>query len=110
MGGVQQPLLQGFKNQTVKKHGFATGNRLGIVFGIAEDLTVPFDAQHIVHYANQLAIRGSDAAPFSAGGDSGALVLDAASSRPVGMINGGTGPWTIASHIDYVLGPNLQIV
>jgi hypothetical protein len=110
IGRVQQPIMEAFKTQTVKKHGLATGNTLGVVVDTAGDMTVAFDSEHIVHYVNQLTISGVGGGPFSDFGDSGSLVLDAASSRPVGMINAGNGSVTIASHIDLVLGPNLQIL
>jgi hypothetical protein len=110
IGRVQQPIMQAFKTETVKKHGLASGNTLGVVVDTAGDMTVAFDSEHIVHYTNQLTITNVGGGPFSDFGDSGSLVLDAATGRSVGMINAGNGSVTIASHIDIVLEPNLQIL
>ena len=110
IGRIQQPPLVASKFQSVKKHGFVTETTLGVVAGISEDLTVNFDADHSVHFSRQMAIHGVGSNLFSQAGDSGALVLDAASSQPVGMIIAGIGPYSVASHIGAILGTALRIV
>jgi hypothetical protein len=110
IGRVQQPAMFASKYQSVKKHGFCTGNTLGVVAGISEDLTVPFDADHVVHFSRQMAIQGVGGKLFSEGGDSGSLVLDAQTSRPVGMIIAGAGPFGVASHISAILTTALEVV
>lgn len=43
------------------------------------------------------------AAPFSAGGDSGSLIVDAVNKHPVGLLFAGGGVMTFANVIDDVL-------
>jgi len=110
IGRVHQPPMLATKHQSVKKHGFATGNTLGVVAGISEDLMVTFDTDHVVHFSRQMAIQGVGGKPFSRGGDSGSLVLDAQTSRPVGMIIAGAGPFSVATHIGVILTNMLEIL
>jgi hypothetical protein len=60
------------------------------------------DADHAAQFAGQMFIQGVGAPLFSAGGDSGSLVLDAGSGQPVGMIIAGFGPYSVASHISVI--------
>lgn len=110
IGRVQQPPMTASQTQSVRKHGFETMTTLGVVLGFSDDVPVTFDADHAAHFAGQIVIQGVGATPFSAGGDSGSLVLDAASGQPVGMIIAGVGPYSVASHISAILGSALEIL
>ncbi len=52
-------------------------------------------------YANQLVIAGGT---FSAGGDSGSLIVDSTTARPVGLLYGGSPTDTVANPIGDVIG------
>jgi hypothetical protein len=77
--------------------GFTTGN----VFDVSASLALQYELGELT-FADQILIRGAPAA-FSEYGDSGALVIDAATRRAVGLLIGGNGEFSIANHLDDVL-------
>jgi hypothetical protein len=87
--------------QSVRKHGRTTGHTLGVVMDVAADFTMNYGAQP-AQYEDQIAIVGAGGF-FSQPGDSGALVVDGVSRRPVGLLFCGGGNTTFASPIDLVL-------
>jgi hypothetical protein len=88
--------------QSVRKYGPSTGHTLGIVTDVAADTTFTIDDGEYL-FENVIQITGSGDGDFSVGGDSGALVVDALSSRPVGLIIGGAGSRTFVSPLRRVL-------
>jgi hypothetical protein len=89
-------------NQSVMKHGRTTGLTLGIVSDVTADVNVDV-AGRIGRFVGQIAIRSASHTPFSSGGDSGSLVLDAVSRRPVGLLFAGSVMVTFANPISLVL-------
>jgi hypothetical protein len=89
------------ERMAVEKTGRATGYTTGVVFDVSATISVQFDLG-ILAFADQILIRG-DSGIFSDGGDSGSLVVDAASGRATGLVIGGSTDFAIANHITDVL-------
>jgi hypothetical protein len=85
----------------VQKYGRTTGLTAGNVNTINATVDVCYDADcmNIARFTDQLiVIPGS----FSAGGDSGSLVVDS-QKRPVGLLFAGSDTQTIVNRIDHIL-------
>lgn len=101
IGNVQPPPMMAAISQSVRKHGRTTGQTMGIIMDIAADIRVRY-GQKIANFEDQLAIQGVNGF-FSQGGDSGSLIVDAMTRRPVGLLFAGGGNQTFACPIDKVL-------
>jgi hypothetical protein len=101
IGNVQPPLMPAAVFQSVRKHGRTTQHTVGIITDISADVRVRYNGE-IAFFEDQLAITGING-PFSSGGDSGSLVVDAVTSRPVGLLFAGGGNTTFANPIEKVL-------
>jgi enoyl-CoA hydratase/carnithine racemase len=86
---------------SVEKNGRATGYTTGKISDVSANLMVQFE-DRMLQFEDQLLVTG-DGAGFSAGGDSGALVVDIESGRAAGLVIGGGPNVTIANHIGDVL-------
>lgn len=87
---------------TVKKYGRTTGETKGRVQGVNATLNVGYSTG-VARFVGQIVIGGGG---FSAGGDSGSLVVVGKGSdfrTPVGLLFAGGGGTTIASPIDAIL-------
>jgi hypothetical protein len=88
---------------TVQKYGRTTGYTVGEVTGINATIDVGYSAG-TARFENQIVITGRG---FSAGGDSGSLIVSKgtlmADRRPVGLLFAGTQTTTLANPIDLVL-------
>jgi hypothetical protein len=91
----------------IQKSGRTTGRTLGTIAAIHATILVKYPPRcspalgRTATFVNQIRIDG---APFSAGGDSGSLILDLASSpNAVGLLFAGTGTTTFCNPIDDVL-------
>jgi hypothetical protein len=87
----------------VMKYGRTTGQTRGRVEAINATINVGYDAG-VARFVGQIVIRGGG---FSAGGDSGSLVVvqNGSNARnPVGLLFAGGSGVTIANPIDAVLG------
>ena len=74
----------------VAKVGRTTGLRRGRVTAIeVDDVVVNFSAG-LLRFDDQIEISGADGRPFSAGGDSGSLIVDTASGSGVGLLFAGS--------------------
>jgi hypothetical protein len=97
-----------YLNQKVKKYGRTTGLTKGQVYLVSVIVNVGYDSG-VARFVNQIIIIPGD---FSAGGDSGSLVVvdgkgrrDRANDRrPVGLLFAGSPSITVANPIDAVLG------
>jgi hypothetical protein len=89
------------QDMSVLKVGRGSGFTTGKVFDVSASLTLQYELGELT-FADQILIRGTLAA-FSEYGDSGALVIDAATRRAVGLLIGGNGEFSIANHLDDVL-------
>lgn len=101
-----------FMWQVVKKCGRSTQTTRGIVTDINATIRVGYGTSGIAIYQNQILIAGIPfIAPFSQPGDSGSLILDQFSNKPVGLLFAGSNIVTIANPIQAVLGAlNVSIV
>ena len=87
--------------RSVRKYGAGTGPTIGVITDIAARVTLELGAGSYL-FENVVQILGAGG-PFSTGGDSGALVIDALTKRPIGLIIGGMGNRTFVSPIRTVL-------
>lgn len=87
--------------RSVRKHGRTTGHTVGVILDIAADIQVRFGTR-TVRFDDQFAVVGAGT-PFSDGGDSGSLVVDAVSRAPVGLLFAGGGETTFCNPIETVL-------
>jgi len=94
------------ENMRVMKTGRTTGHTRGTVFDVSADVNVPYEDKQgnefIATFANQILIVGSPGS-FSAGGDSGSLIVDRTSKRATGLLFAGSATHTVANHITDVL-------
>lgn len=87
--------------RSVRKHGRTTGHTVGVVLDVAADIQVRFGTR-TVRFEDQFAVVGAGT-PFSDGGDSGSLVVDALTRAPVGLLFAGGGDTTFCNPIQAVL-------
>lgn len=85
----------------VQKVGRTTGYQRGKVVGIRNTSYVGYGQQGTGKFVRQFVIR-ADSGDFSAGGDSGSLILDM-DRRPVALLFAGGGRDTIANPIQFVI-------
>jgi hypothetical protein len=85
----------------VEKVGRATRHTKGVVFDTSADVRVQYELGYLL-FRDQILIRGGKRA-FSAGGDSGAVVVHPESKRPVALLFGGSSTYTVASPLSKVL-------
>ncbi len=87
----------------MQKYGRTTGHTVGKVSGINATIDVGYRVG-TARFERQVVITGTR---FSAGGDSGSLIVTKgmllADRRPVGLLFAGTATTTIANPIDLVL-------
>jgi len=98
---VQQPVIPAAEFQSVRKQGRTTQHTIGIITDLSADIRVRYGGK-VANFENQLAITGING-PFSSGGDSGSLIVDAVTRRPVGLLFAGGGNTTFANPIERVL-------
>jgi hypothetical protein len=109
IGDVQHPPMSAVMYQSVRKHGRTTGHTLGIIMDLAADIKVRF-GQELANFEDQLVIQGLGNF-FSQSGDSGSLIVDAITSRPVALLFAGGGNQTFACPIERVLSRfNVDII
>jgi hypothetical protein len=94
---TQQP----FHGQSVQKSG-RNGFTTGTVDMLNKTIDVTYDIGGTARLVNQFSIIGSDG-DFATGGDSGSLVMEQGTNRPVGLVVANTPAFTIATPIDAVL-------
>ncbi|RYE09497.1 MAG: hypothetical protein EOP22_08500 [Hyphomicrobiales bacterium] len=100
MGVPVLPAMQPRKYQSVRKQGATTLHTFGVVMDTDADIPIGLDQEFF--FTDMMIVDGTRP-DFSRGGDSGALVLDAVSSRPVGLITGGGGDKTFVSPLVRIL-------
>jgi hypothetical protein len=88
--------------QSVRKHGRTTKHTVGVITDLSASIKVRYGTT-LIDFDDQLAIVGAGGV-FSAGGDSGSLVVDAVTLRPLGLLYAGGISTTFANPIDLVLG------
>jgi hypothetical protein len=101
IGPVQPPPCDPALDQRVHKHGRTTLHTAGVVVDLAADVAVHY-ANGIAVFEDQIGVEGVDGA-FALGGDSGALIVDAAVSRPLALLFAGGTNLVFANPIRAVL-------
>jgi hypothetical protein len=94
--------IEATENVRVHKSGRTTGYTTGTVFDLSADVKVEYGFG-VITFQDQILIRGS-AGLFSAAGDSGSVIVDRASGRPVALLFAGSSAFTVANSILDVLG------
>jgi hypothetical protein len=101
IGRVQQPIMTASLFQSVRKHGRTTRHTVGVIMDLAADIKVRYGTQ-VAMFEDQVGIVGAGGV-FSAGGDSGSLIVDAVTRRAMGLLFAGGGGLAFANRIDPVL-------
>lgn len=94
IGRAEYPAMDHSLYQSVRKHGRTTAHTLGVVVDTDADIYVGFSGKRTAYFEDQIAVSGVGGA-FSAPGDSGSLVVDAQTRRPVGLLFAGGTSGTI---------------
>jgi hypothetical protein len=102
IGRVAAPPVPAALYQSVRKWGRTTAHTVGVVMDIAASIRVRYGTS-IAKFEDQLGIQGVGPAPFSQGGDSGSLIVDAVTKQAVGLLFAGGGSMTFANVIEDVL-------
>lgn len=84
----------------VKKYGRTTGLTEGTVTGINAAVIIKYD-KGSARFVQQIVVQGSGS--FSAGGDSGSLIVTSNGNHPVALLFAGSSSTTIGNPIDMVL-------
>ncbi len=87
----------------VQKCGRTTQFTRGRITDVNATVRVGFGSAGTALFRNQIIIASLTTAPFSAGGDSGSLIVTTQGVRPVGLLFAGGGGRTIANPIGAVL-------
>jgi hypothetical protein len=96
-----RPMLATSK-MSVMKRGAFTLLRMGVVDDPNADITVPYPPHGEAHFHHQFTVRGVQAR-FANQGDSGSLVLESTSRRPLGLVFAIADRITFCNYIDKVL-------
>ena len=86
----------------VQKYGRTTGHTHGTVTGVNGTFRVHYSSGFAI-FVDQIVIEGIGGSEFSAGGDSGSLIVTEEGKNPIGLLFAGGGGQTIANPIDAVL-------
>lgn len=101
IGRVPPLMMKARLYQSVRKRGRTTGHTLGTIMDLAADVSVRYGTVR-ASFEDQIQITGVNG-PFSHGGDSGSLVLDAVTRRPVALLFAGGTNGAFANPIEPVL-------
>lgn len=85
--------------QMVQKYGRTTGLTRGVVYAVDATVNIGY-ASGVARFVNQIIIMPGN---FSAGGDSGSLIVTYMGKNPVGLLFAGSTTITVANPIDPVL-------
>lgn len=90
-------------NLLVKKCGRTTQFTRGRITDCSATVRVGYGTSGVALFQNQIIITSLTGSPFSAGGDSGSLIVTDQGNQPVGLLFAGSASHTIANHIQDVL-------
>ena len=105
IGPVSGETLPATVGLPVQKSGRTTGHTFGSVEAVMVDINVNYNSGK-ARFVDQIRIRGVCGTDFSAGGDSGSLIVNVpeyADRQAVGLLFAGGGDDTFANPIDTVL-------
>jgi len=100
--GPPQGTTAALIDMVVHKFGRTTSYRVGRITSINTDVSVQYETG-LFKFGGQIIIKGLNNQSFSAGGDSGSLILERASNKAIGLLFAGSSTHTIANHIKDVL-------
>jgi hypothetical protein len=100
-GTPSSAILQATLDLPVKKYGRTTGLTTGAVTGVNATVMIKYDKGQ-TRFIKQVIIQGSGGS-FSAGGDSGSLIVTQSGNHPVALLFAGSTSTTIGNPIDLVL-------
>ncbi len=106
-GTPSRTTVAAYFRQSVQKYGRTTSLTKGKVYALNTTVDVSYgdlnkDGQdEVAHFIGQILITPGS---FSAGGDSGSLIVTQTGNNPVGLLFAGSNLVTIANPIDLVLG------
>lgn len=103
IGRVNPAPLAAAKLMSVRKHGAVTQHRVGVVDGLSEDISVVYPGIGVAKFHKQIAVMNTAEGPFADRGDSGALVVESVTLRPVGLLFAVSTPRTFCNPIEKVL-------
>ena len=105
IGMPQSTPMPASEDQIVRKRGRTTGDTLGQIKDTVADLFINYGADNEAWFEDQILVESVESEHFARGGDSGSLIVDAETLRPVALLFAGsdTTGITIANHIDLVL-------
>lgn len=90
VGALASGILAPSDATEVQKLGRTTGRTSGRVSAFELDgVEVAYDAFPVLRFDDQIEIEGTDAGPFSQGGDSGSLIFSADGRQAVGLLFAG---------------------
>jgi len=101
IGAIAAPVNQAALYQSVRKRGRTTLHTVGVILDLSADIRVRYGTR-VASFEDQLMISGVGG-PFSDGGDSGSLVVDAVTRSPVALLFAGGNGSTFATPIQRVL-------
>jgi hypothetical protein len=101
IGAMASPVTEPAVFQSVRKHGRTTLHTIGVIMDLAADIKVSYGGQ-VASFEDQLAVSGVNGV-FADRGDSGALVVDAVTRRPVALLFAVTPTTTFCNPIDPIL-------
>jgi hypothetical protein len=87
----------------VMKNGRTTQATLGVITGLWVDNVRVGYGSGVAVFNDQLVIQGIGGKTFSAGGDSGSVIVSARTHQPVGLLFAGSSTHTIANPIGLVM-------
>ena len=93
--GIAEPMLK----TSVKKSGRTTASTCGVITGVGATVNINYGAGKVGKFVNQIVITPGG---FSAGGDSGSLIMDMR-NRARALLFAGSSTHTIANPIQTVL-------
>ncbi|PWB76077.1 hypothetical protein C3F09_01150 [candidate division GN15 bacterium] len=104
-GRIGSMITAGRIGLPVKKAGRTTQLTKGRITGLHATIRVGYGTPGTAIFTDQLVIQSTTKLPFSAGGDSGSLIVtDMTANNPVGLLFAGSATHTIANSIKTVLG------
>lgn len=107
IGSIEPEPLAGVKlvGRQVVKYGAATGLTYGIIRDddVSATINYTIPTPQKAHFTNLLRISPLNVSIFSAGGDSGALIVDVLTRKPVGIVIAGDTNASYGCHISKVL-------
>ena len=102
-GHIRLPIVPASINMLVKKCGRTTQFTRGRVTGLHATVNVGYGTSGTAIFQDQIIIQSLNANPFSAGGDSGSLIVTDETQQPTGLLFAGSATHTIANPIQAVL-------